>query len=275
MRETFPKLIQPLNALRLEKNWPSLNGNAPRPDNFPLLLLKKINAYAICNASQYQTSAIAYTDIGAFPGVNIEFPGGAYADTIHAEQCAIINARLNGASQLIALDSYSSPCGHCRQFMLETGNPKLPIRYLHHQVEQEHSLDELLPYSFTLSSGEAHIFSNQNQGYQPILIQAHSTYKPPCVDLHLGPICVSGTAIESAAWNPSITPAQAAFISFLTAYGLEALHGISDEKIYFSQPQASMCSAMLDFQANTQVVERAIRQLAKLINSPKRQLKPE
>lgn len=52
-------------------------------------------------------------------GANMEFSGVPMQQTVHAEQSAVIHARLRGETVMAAITINYRPCGHCRQFMNE------------------------------------------------------------------------------------------------------------------------------------------------------------
>lgn len=115
------------------------------------------NSYA--PYSNYNVAAAALFDSGKiYTGVNVE--SASLGMTICAERNAIFHAIAEGERKLIAVaivggtnrecNEYCVPCGACRQVMRDFGDKesmivlsaKTPDDYL------EHTLDELLPYSF-------------------------------------------------------------------------------------------------------------------------------
>lgn len=121
--------------------------------------------------SQLRTAAIAvsknsYSPYSHFPvgaailarsgriyvGTNVE--NAAYGSTICAERSAMLQAVAAGEREPLALVLYtptplpSTPCGACRQVLAEF-NPSLPIIGIGNgEATVEHSLAELLPYTF-------------------------------------------------------------------------------------------------------------------------------
>ena len=115
------------------------------------------NSYA--PYSNYNVAAAALFDSGnIYTGVNVE--SVSLGMTICAERNAIFHAIAEDERKLVAVaivggtnrecNEYCVPCGACRQVMRDFGDKdtmivlsaKTPDDYL------EHTLDELLPYSF-------------------------------------------------------------------------------------------------------------------------------
>lgn len=111
------------------------------------------NAY--CPYSNFQVGAALYTKSGEIiTGCNVE--NGAYGPSICAERSAICTAISKGIREFIAIavvahqeNSYTTPCGTCRQFIAEfahdvivyTAKPFVsPVLVS--------SVTELLPYGF-------------------------------------------------------------------------------------------------------------------------------
>lgn len=287
MTLAFPINRGPVNAIRqnlfttkvnpdTKQTWETQIGrieDSGQLSGFPQSQLDEVKKSAICNASQFQVSAIAYTDRGAFPGVNIEFPGGGYNDSIHAEQFAIMNARAHGAKELIALDSSESPCGHCRQFMLEAGKPDLPIRF---SMPKENNssdrividtlLSDLLPHPFSLSDGSSNIFSGPKSSYAPALSQFNKNLTNKNLNaaasakLELGSKSYTGYLAESAAWNPTIAPAQDAFIRMYSRDGLPKKTSLVAD-IYLDQTKMLPTDTGINLQPQTVTIETAINNL--------------
>jgi len=129
------------------------------------LLSKEINPtqklielldYAIVEESNFPVSALLETDRGYIPGVNIEC--SVWNIGLCAERVALAKALSFGATRLDKMHihtrdgEFSSPCGACRQVILE----HMPDRqiHLHHAdlSESIHFSNDLLPYSFNSSA---------------------------------------------------------------------------------------------------------------------------
>ena len=96
-------------------------------------------------------AAVLDADGSITPGCNVE--NAAYGSTICAERTALVSAVAQGRKQPIALAVYTepgvSPCGSCRQVMIELG-PTMKV-YLGNAKGRlvETSIAELLPNAFT------------------------------------------------------------------------------------------------------------------------------
>src|SRR5210317_1162353 len=121
-------------------------------------LLPMAKLYCATAISDFQVGAVAKAgmtenagDVALFLGANIEFPAQALTQTIHAEQSAIINAWLQGATQIDGIAVTVAPCGCCRQFLYELeGSQSLKV-ILPDQIggkTMQHNLSDLLPAAF-------------------------------------------------------------------------------------------------------------------------------
>lgn len=112
------------------------------------------NAYA--PYSNYHVGACVVTkDNKYFIGANIE--NASYGLTNCAERNAIFQAYSNGYRkndiQAIAIVSdgktLATPCGACRQVLVELLEKDTPIILSNHKIEKITDIQELLPMSFT------------------------------------------------------------------------------------------------------------------------------
>ncbi|WP_440998575.1 cytidine deaminase [Fodinibius sp. SL11] len=118
--------------------------------------LKQLLDMAVVNESDFPVSALIETDQGYFTGVNIECT--SWNMGLCAERVAIAKALTFGSDKLKSLEihtrkgEFSSPCGACRQVIIE----HLPKRqvHLHHADNSEsiHFSEDLLPHSFSSTS---------------------------------------------------------------------------------------------------------------------------
>ncbi|WDV44520.1 cytidine deaminase [Clostridiaceae bacterium M8S5] len=86
-----------------------------------------------------------------YTGCNIEY--ASYSPTICAERTAISKAVSEGEREFEAIavcgdSEYSYPCGVCRQVMREFSKDMKVIVVKSENEYKEHTLEELLPYSF-------------------------------------------------------------------------------------------------------------------------------
>ena len=109
-------------------------------------LVPVARCYAFAPISHYNVgSVVRGTSGNLYFGGNLEFPGLGLNMTVHGEQAAVVNARLNGETGLVALAVKGTPCGHCRQFLAEINNPDLAIIYAN---GRSLPLSQVLPNAF-------------------------------------------------------------------------------------------------------------------------------
>ncbi|GAB5408333.1 MAG: hypothetical protein BalsKO_06980 [Balneolaceae bacterium] len=118
--------------------------------------LKELLISAITTHSDFPVSALLYTKSGYVEGVNIEVSDWALG--LCAERVALAKAISSGETKFTEiavhtkLGDVSSPCGACRQVIIE----HLPLNSIrmHHADEtlSEHITIDLLPFSFVSKS---------------------------------------------------------------------------------------------------------------------------
>lgn len=119
----------------------------------------KVRSIAYCPFSNFQVGACVQCEDGStYTGCNIE--NRSFTVGICAERVAYSKAISEGKSKFKSVavvaqqeQTYTPPCGACRQFMSEFGNVDV---YLMKPTGEEvlvTTLDELLPYQFVLSNG--------------------------------------------------------------------------------------------------------------------------
>ena len=98
-------------------------------------------------------AAVLTKDYEIFTGVNIE--NSSFGLTVCAERNAIFKAIGEGKREIIAIAVYTdspqvqSPCGACRQVLLEF-NPKMLVIFKNAFEEKEYLLKDILPDAFRL-----------------------------------------------------------------------------------------------------------------------------
>ena len=104
-------------------------------------------AYADPPISGFRVGAIACGGYGAlYAGGNLEFPDMPLSASVHAEQAAVVNAWMHGESEIQAIAATATTCGHCRQFLVELGDPQRLAIYVNEH--RSFTLVDLLPHSF-------------------------------------------------------------------------------------------------------------------------------
>ncbi|XP_028144253.1 cytidine deaminase [Diabrotica virgifera virgifera] len=112
----------------------------------------RLNAY--CPYSNFKVGASVMCDDGTiFSGCNVE--NSAFTVGLCAERCAYVKAISEGKMKFKAVcvvaqqeNSFTTPCGACRQFMSEFGNVDVYITKPSGSDVLVLSLDKLLPYQF-------------------------------------------------------------------------------------------------------------------------------
>ena len=105
--------------------------------------------------SEFAVGAAVLTFDGKiYKGSNIE--NASYSLTICAERVAVGNAFSSGQTKIKAIAVWSdtnsiSPCGACRQFLIEFGKD-IVVVFFHNQEIIQKTIDELLPFGFTRSN---------------------------------------------------------------------------------------------------------------------------
>jgi cytidine deaminase len=212
-------------------------------EDLMLRLLPMAKLYSVTTISGFQVGAVAKAgvsgnggEIALFLGANIEFPAQALTQTIHAEQSAIINAWLQGATRIDGLAVTAPPCGYCRQFVYElAGNQNLKV-IIHDQIDgktMQHKLSDLLPAAFgphELGSASGLMASPAQladlnlklSSNDPFVLAAEAAAKKSyapysqnfagCVIKTVDGKMYAGSYAENAAFNPSLSALHTAII---------------------------------------------------------------
>lgn len=180
--------------------------------------------------SQYYVGVVGLGASGnLYLGVNLEFPGMPLTETVHAEQFMLTLARSYGETELLAIALSAAPCGFCRQFISEIGEKAGEIRVLTPNSEGEFAA--YLPHAFgpndlELEGGllSATEVTQSNCGC-PLAARAIDAAKAsyaPYTQAHSGVAILladgsifSGSYLENAAYNPSLSPLQTALIDLV------------------------------------------------------------
>lgn len=140
-----------LSELKVEDLHQDLNTNLDRNDR-----LRELLSQAVIPNSDFPVSALLFTSDGYFEGVNVEV--SEWSQGLCAERVALSKAIASGIREFTRLEIHtkkgeiSSPCGACRQVIVEF----LPYNdiILHHAdgTSSEHITLDLLPFNFKSSS---------------------------------------------------------------------------------------------------------------------------
>lgn len=193
------------------------------------LLVGVAASYAFPAISGYAAGAVALgaTSGAAYFGANLEFPATSLGNTVHAEQSAVTNAWMHGEEGLVVLALSAAPCGHCRQFLWELcsaaellvltpGRGPIPLH-------------RLLPHAFGPADlgVTAHLMAPLDESLRrtgrapdPVVAAAadaaagsYAPYSKGLAGVALrttGGTVLQGRCTENAAFNPSLSPMQAA-----------------------------------------------------------------
>lgn len=187
--------------------------------------------FAMPPISGFRVGAVAHGVSGAiYFGANIEFQDQALPFTVHAEQASIAHAISYGETGIDYLAISAAPCGYCRQFLYEITNC-LSTQDITIFINNESSpLSSLLPQAFGPQDlgVSTRLMLEQNNNLQmipthadPFVIAAfaaaNTSYAPytanysgVCLATNFG--AYVGSYAENAAYNPSMSPLEAAIV---------------------------------------------------------------
>jgi cytidine deaminase len=158
LREELESIVEDGGKLSAERCRAALDVLDVPVENLMQRLLPLARRYSCPEISGFRVGAVAKarmspneTDVALFLGANIEFPRQTLTQAIHAEQSAVVNAWLAGATQIDSLAVTAAPCGGCRQFICEmSGGRNVEIILAHPRTAQVSHLllQELLPEAF-------------------------------------------------------------------------------------------------------------------------------
>ena len=209
-------------------------------------LLPLATIYAVTPVSQFRVGAVAMAgEQGApdhagsfdlFLGANMEFMHQPLNQSIHAEQSATLNAWHQGAQCLQAIATSEAPCGYCRQFLYEFENTTDVMVITpggKNLAYRRTALKDLLPAAFgprdlgnrtglmaPVPQDRKLQFNagSKDRVVNEALAAAEKSYAPYtqnfagcALETQTGEI-FSGRYVESAAYNPSLTPLHSAII---------------------------------------------------------------
>jgi cytidine deaminase len=205
------------------------------PHEVALALIGLAQAYARPPLSHFKVGAVAIGASGAmYFGSNMEFPGQALSFSIHAEQSATMNAWMHGEKGLQALAISAAPCGYCRQFLHELSTASSLIILL--PKSKPTHLSALLPNAFgpddlgvdgrLMDSPRQELrldMASEDKLAMAALLAASTSYAPyspnysaVALESRDGVIVV-GRYAENAAYNPSMSPMEAALCMYNNA----------------------------------------------------------
>ena len=206
-------------------------------------LVARAKQFAIPPISNFFVGAVAHGVSGnLYFGANYEFPGQALSFTVHAEQAATAHAISFGETGIDLLAVSAAPCGYCRQFLNELTTASTLQIILPNTPATP--LTTLLPNAFgpTDLGITAALMSPQSHGMtvedsddliDAALKGANASYAPysksyagVALRTSDGSIYTGGIA-ENAAFNPTMSPLEAAIVA-LTINGGKKYDDIID-----------------------------------------------
>jgi cytidine deaminase len=243
LRNCLPSIAQNSGKLDIQHCTTVTQTAGMSPESLMVKLLPVAKLYAQIPISHFQVGAVAKArlsndsdEFALFVGANAEFPRQALTQTIHAEQAAVVNAWLQGAVGIDAIAVSAAPCGHCRQFLYEL-ETRRSLTVIVQKPDGDgyttEQLFDLLPQAFgpqdlAVKTG---LISSQGQlpnlklkmfVDDPLVLEALSaaerTYAPythnfaGCGIQVSGQKIYTGSYVETAAFNPSLSPLHTAII---------------------------------------------------------------
>ena len=210
-------------------------------ERLALELLPWAQGYARPQISNFPVGAIALGLSGAlYAGANLEFPGESLSLSVHAEQAAVYNAWVHGETGVTLIASTAAPCGFCRQFLNELRTARELRVCVPGQATA--TLAELLPAAFgpgdlgktgrlmEPSSRSLALVGPEDDPLATIALAAACAAYAPYGGTYAGVALrtadgtiVEGRYAENAAFNPSLSPMQGAFIALALASRFDAV----------------------------------------------------
>ena len=206
-------------------------------DQLMLALIPEAQKFALPPISKFFVGAVALGSSGSlYFGANFEFVGQALSFTVHAEQAATAHAISHGEIGMQMLAVSAAPCGYCRQFLYEITTastllillPKTPPAFLTSLIPDAFGPADL-KVTAALMSPQSHGMTVSSGAGDPVvqaaLDAANASYAPYTFDYSGialktkdGSI-FTGSVAEDAAFNPSMSPLEAAVVSLIISGG--------------------------------------------------------
>ncbi|RLC06520.1 MAG: cytidine deaminase [Deltaproteobacteria bacterium] len=220
-------------------------------------LLPLAKVFSVAPISEFHVGAVALaakgtsdTQINLYLGANMEFKSLALSMTLHSEQVAVMNAWHREIGFLKAISTSEPPCGHCRQFLNELfAGTELMVLWPVGEGNAYHRnrLSEILPEAFTPSdlgndkclmapypsTRKLRLVGCQSDDLTVLaaLSAAEASYAPYTENLAGCAVrtpegeVVSGSYVESVAYNPSVSPLLSVILR-LNLMSLKEKHAI-------------------------------------------------
>jgi cytidine deaminase len=206
-------------------------------DELMLALIPEAQKFALPAISNFFVGAVALGTSGSlYFGANYEFVGQTLSFTVHGEQAATANAIAHGEVGMQMLAVSAAPCGYCRQFLYELTTastllvllPKTPPALLTSLIPDAFGPADL-NVTAALMSPQSHGLTLSPEADDPVvqaaLEAANASYAPYTFDYagvalktRDGGI-FAGSVAENAAFNPSMSPLEAAVVNLVISGG--------------------------------------------------------
>jgi cytidine deaminase len=206
-------------------------------DQLMLALIPLAQKDAIPPISNFFVGAVALGASGSiYFGANYEFVGQALSFTVHGEQAATAYAISCGETGMQKLAVSATPCGYCRQFLYELTTastlqillPDTPPTLLTSLIPNAFGPSDL-GVTAALMSPQSHGMTLSPAPSDPVvkaaLAAANASYAPYTFD-YAGVVLktsdggiFTGSLAENAAFNPSMSPLEAAVVSLVISGG--------------------------------------------------------
>ncbi|MCG7569369.1 cytidine deaminase [Pseudoalteromonas sp. CNC9-20] len=192
-------------------------------------LLAQTQTWAVAPISSFHVAALVKArnsqgDVFYAVGVNVELAGLGLEVSTHAEQCALHNAWLHGATEIEHIYISAAPCGHCRQFINEFKDAKNIAITI---GDKSTTLNELLPQAFGPVDlgveqpllGNSASYHDDSRSLHHHFAQSYAPYSggKAAVAIEYEGATYFGRYMENAAFNPSFSPMQAALSQIVLA----------------------------------------------------------
>jgi cytidine deaminase len=206
-------------------------------DELMLALIPEAQKFALPSISNFFVGAVALGSSGSlYFGANYEFVGQALSFTVHGEQAATAHAISRGETGMQKLAVSAAPCGYCRQFLYELTTastlqillPNTPAALLTSLIPDAFGPADL-GVTAALMSPQSHGMTLPSGADDPVvkaaLKAAKASYAPYTFDYSGVALKTSdgsiytGSVAEDAAFNPSMSPLEAAVVSLIISGG--------------------------------------------------------
>lgn len=206
-------------------------------DELMLALVPQAQTFARPPISNFFVGAVAQGASGAlYFGANYEFVGQALSFTVHGEQAATAHAIANGETGMQRLAVSAAPCGYCRQFLYELttastlqillpNTPPVPLTSLLPDAFGPQDLGVTAALMSPQSHGMTLSLSPADPVIEAALAAANTSYAPYTLGYAGVALKTSdgsiftGSVAENAAFNPSMSPLEAAVVSLVISGG--------------------------------------------------------